>query len=59
MDLIDLTSILLEWMPFKTDDIFFLVICAIEVYKQIEYIKGKNTKVFYRDFLNNITDVNF
>ena len=56
--MIEFVQICLEFMPYKNDDIFFLIICSIEIFKAIVLGDRKKTTITYRDFLNHVTDVN-
>ena len=44
-------------MPFKNDDIFFLIICSVEIFKAIILGNRNKNTITYRDFLNHVTDV--
>ena len=56
VDIIDFVKIILMKLPYKSDEIFFAIACSIEIFKEIE-TKVKNSKIFFKDFIFNITEV--
>ena len=56
-DLLDFIRLLLDVMPYKNDDTFFLVVCGIEIFKAICMGDRKKNHIDYKDFLNHVTDV--